>query len=66
MRVVALHQRRRRVRIAEARAEVLRAAGLMKAGVTGPDTEDLVRRLEKVTGVSIAELEQCALGWHDA
>ena len=35
---------------------VLDAARAVKAGTAGPETENLVARLEKVTGTGIAEL----------
>jgi hypothetical protein len=56
MRVVASHLHMRRVTIDTARDAVIDAARAVKAGTAGPETENLVARLEKVTGVGIAEL----------
>ena len=65
MRVVASHLHMRRVTIDTARDAVLDAAQTVKAGTAGPETENLVARLEKVTGVGIAELGKAAEGWRE-
>ena len=49
MRVVASHLHIRRVTIDTARDAVIEAARAVKAGTAGPETENLVARLEKVT-----------------
>ena len=49
MRVVASHLHMRRGTIDTARDAVLDAARTVKAGTAGPETENLVARLEKVT-----------------
>jgi hypothetical protein len=62
MRVAASHLHMRRVNIDTARDEVLDAARRIKAGTAGPEIQHLVARLEKVTGVAIAELAKAAEG----
>ena len=66
LKVVQSHQHRPRATIADARDAVLVAAGKVAAGQADAETEELVRRLEKVTGATLAELEQAAKGWTDA
>jgi hypothetical protein len=65
MRVVASHLHMRRATIDTARDEVLQAAHKVKAGTAGPEVETLVARLEKVTGVGIAELGNAAEEWRE-
>jgi hypothetical protein len=65
MRVVASHLHMRRVTIDTARDVVLDAARAVKAGTTEPEIAILIARLEKVTGVGIAELAKAAEGWRE-
>jgi hypothetical protein len=65
MRVVASHLHIRRATIDAAREVVPDAARAVKAGTAGPEVETLVARLEKVTGVGIAELAKAAGGWRE-
>jgi hypothetical protein len=65
MRVVASHLHIRRATIDTAREVVLDAARAVKGGTAEPETESLVARLEKVTGVGSAELGKAAEGWHE-
>jgi hypothetical protein len=65
MRVVASHLHMRFVTVADARDEVLAAALRVKAGSATPEIETLVARLEKVTGVGIAELAKAAEAWRE-
>jgi len=65
MRVVASHLHMRRATIDTAREVVVDAARAVKASTAGPETENLVARLEKVTGVGIAELAKAAEGWRE-
>jgi hypothetical protein len=65
MRVVASHLHMRRATIDTGRDAVLDAARAAKAGTAGLETENLVARLEKVTGVGIAELGTAAEGWRE-
>jgi hypothetical protein len=66
MGVVASHQHRRRATVADAREAVLEASQRTRVGIGGPDTASLVARLEKATGVTIAELATFAKEWPDA
>jgi hypothetical protein len=66
MRVVASHLHMRRVDVASARQRVIEAAAKVADGVAGPDTLELVARLEKVTGCSIADLAGFAGSWQEA
>jgi hypothetical protein len=63
MQVVRAHQRRRHVTVDDARQAVQLAALRTAAGIGGPETADLVAKLEKVTGCSIAELAGFAEDW---
>ena len=65
MRVVASHLHMRRATIDTARDAVLDAARAIKAGTAGPEITTLVARLEKVTGVGIAQLGKAAEGWRE-
>ena len=65
MRVVASHLHMRRVTIDTARDAALDAARAAKAGTAGPEISTLIARLEKVTGVGIAELGKAADGWRE-
>jgi hypothetical protein len=65
MRVVASHLHMRRATIDTAREVVLDAARTVKAGTATPEIATLVARLEKVTGVDIAELGKAAEGWRE-
>jgi hypothetical protein len=65
MRVVASHLHIRRATIDTARDAVRDAARAVKAGSATPEVETLVARLEKVTGVGIAELGNAAEGWRE-
>jgi hypothetical protein len=65
MRVVASHIHMRRITIDTARGAVIDAARLVKAGGASPEIETLVARLEKVTGVGIAELGKVAEDWRE-
>lgn len=63
LQVVRLHQRRRHVSIDDARSAVLEAAERIAEGVAGPENEALAAKLEKATGVGIAELAKAAEKW---
>lgn len=65
MRVVASHLHVRRTSIDDTREEVIDAAKRTKAGTATPEVATLVARLEKVTGVRIADLAKAAEGWRD-
>ena len=65
MRVVASHLHMRRATIDTARELVLDAARAFTARTAGPEIATLVARLEKVTGVGIAELGKSAEGWRE-
>ena len=65
LRFVASHLHMRYVSVDVARSEVLDAAQTVKAGTAGPEMENLAARLEKVTGVGIAELGKAAEGWRE-
>ena len=65
MRVVASHLHIRRATIDTARDAVRDAARAVKAGTAARETENLVARLEKVTGVGIAELGKAAEDWRE-
>jgi hypothetical protein len=65
MRVVASHLHMRRVTIDTARDEVLKAAHLLQSGSADPETKTLAARLEKVTGVGVAELAKAAESWRE-
>ena len=65
MRVVASHLHMRRATIDTARDAVIDAARAAKAGTAGPEIATLVARLEKVTGVGIAELARAAEEWRE-
>jgi hypothetical protein len=65
MQVVASHLHVRCATIDTAREVVLDAARAVKAGTAGPGLVTLVARLEKVTGVGIAELDKAAEGWRE-
>jgi hypothetical protein len=66
MRVVASHLHMRRATIDTAREAVLDAARAVKEGTATPETKILVARLEKLTGVGIAEPGNAAEGWREA
>jgi|GEM_PF-6520428 len=63
MRVVASHLHVRRATVDTARDTVLDAARRIAAGDTSPELDVLRLRLEKATGVTIAELEKHAAAW---
>ena len=63
MKVVRAHQRRRHVTVDDARRGVQEAALRLAQGASGPETETLAWKLEKATGVSIAELAIFAEDW---
>ena len=63
MKVVRAHQRRRHVTVEDARNEVQTAALRTAEGVGGPETANLVAKLEKATGCSIAELAVYSEQW---
>ena len=63
MKVVRAHQRRRHVSIEDTREAVKRAAESTALEVAGPETEALVAKLEKMTGVGIAELAKAVEQW---
>ena len=63
MRVLASHLHMRRLTIDITRDEVLKAAHLPQ---TATEAKTLVARLEKVTGVGIAEVAKGAGGWRGA
>jgi hypothetical protein len=65
MRVVASQLHMRRVTVDTARDEVLKAAHWIQASTGGPETKTLVARLEKVTGVGVAELAKAAKSWRE-
>ena len=65
MRVVASHLHMRRVTIDTAREQALEAAQAAKGGSATPELEILIARLEKVTGVDIAELAKAAEDWRE-
>lgn len=65
MRVVASHSHMRHVSVAAAKEEVIRAAELHAGGLDLPENARLVAKLEKVTGVTIAELAIFAADWPD-
>ena len=44
---------------------MLDAARAVKGGTAGPEIATLVARLEKVTGVGVAELGNAAEGWRE-
>jgi hypothetical protein len=62
LRVISSHLHMRRASIDDARDEVLNAAQHVKPGSVTPEVENLVARLEKVTGAGIAELAKAAEG----
>ena len=63
MQVLRAHQRRRHVTVAEAREAVKEASLLTATGMPGPETQALVAKLEKVTGVGVSELAVFAEDW---
>jgi len=63
LQVVRLHTRRRHITIDDARRAVLEAAERIAQGVAGPENESLAAKLEKVTGVGIAELAKAVEQW---
>lgn len=63
MRVVATHVHMRHVTAAQAREEVLQAAMRVADGSETPEILTLRLRLEKATGVPIAELAKHAASW---
>ena len=65
LRVISSHLHTRRASIAVARDEVLNAAARVKKANVTPEIETLVARLEKVTGVGIAELAKAAESWRE-
>jgi hypothetical protein len=65
LRIVASHLRMCRVTIDAARDVVLDAAPAFKAGTAGPEIATPVDRLEKLTGVGIAELGNAAERWRE-
>ena len=65
MQVLRAHQRRRLISVDDARRAVLEVADRVAAGICGPDTERLVKRLEQTTGVTLSELARHAQQWRD-
>ena len=65
IKVVRAHQRRRHVSIEDTRRAVQEAALRIAQGVAGAETQELAAKLEKMTGVSIAELAVHAEEWPD-
>ena len=63
MKVVRATQRRRHVTLGDVREAIKNAAYLTGIGDPGLETRALVARLEKATGVSIAELAIHAEDW---
>jgi len=63
LQVVRLHQRRRHVTIDDVKSAIKDAAHSIAEGLAGPGTRRLAARLEKVTGMSIAELAVLAEHW---
>ena len=63
MQVVRGHQRRRHVSIEDTRRAAREAALRGAQGIAGPETQELAAKLEKMTGVSIAELAVHAEEW---
>jgi hypothetical protein len=63
MQVLRAHQRRRLVTVDDARRAVLELADHVAAGIAGPDTQRLVAKLEKATGVTLSELAGHARQW---
>lgn len=65
MQVLRAHQRCRLVTVDDARRAVLEIAGRVAAGVAGPDTQRLVAKLEKATGVTLNQLATHAQRWRE-
>ena len=63
MQVLRAHQRRRHVTVDEVREAVKEAALLTATGMPGPETQALVAKLEKATGVSVSGLAVFAEDW---
>jgi hypothetical protein len=63
MQVVRAHQRRRHVTVEDARHAIKDAAHSIARGVAGPETQRLAAKLEKLTGISVAELAVHAEDW---
>jgi len=63
MQVLRAHQRRWPVTVDDARDAVKEAALLTATGMPGPETQALVGKLEKATGVSVSELAVFAEDW---
>jgi hypothetical protein len=63
MKVVRAHQRRRNVTIEDTRRAVQEAALRTSQGVAGPETQELVAKLEKATRCDIAALAVHAEQW---
>jgi hypothetical protein len=63
MQVVRVHQRRRYITVEDARHAVQTAALRTAQGIGGPETAELVAKLEKATGCGIAELAMHAEDW---
>jgi len=63
MQVLRAHQRRRHITVAEAREVVKEAALLTVTGMPGPETQALVAKLGKATGVSASEFAVFAEDW---
>ena len=47
----------------DARQTILKAAHDVAEGIAGPETQALAPKLEKVTGVSLAELAASTMAW---
>ena len=62
MKVVRAHQRRRHVSLEDTRRAVLEAERVAE-GVAGRESESLAGKLEKATGVRIAELAKAVEQW---
>ena len=65
LRVVGSYLHTRRASIDDARDEVLQATLKIKTGTASPGVETLAARLERVTGVGLAELAKHAEGWRE-
>ena len=66
MKVVRAHQRRRHVSIEDTRRAVQESALRIAQGVAGPETQELVAKLEKATRCTIAELAVHAEQWPES
>lgn len=63
MKVIGAYQRRRLITVDDARRAVIEVANRMAEGVAGPQTQRLAAKLEKDTGIGLAELAEHAKRW---